>query len=113
MTAIGRLRVAPAEGRPSPSDRKFRSSVIESVIARVKRQIADLMLGAMFERCFPDALDTTVFPGTFAGRPDTFVITSDIDAMWLRDSSAQMHPYLRFAKQDKALANLLAGLVRR
>lgn len=102
-----------SKGRPAPSDRRFSSPAIESVIARVKKQISDPVLGAMFERCFANTLDTTVFPGTFAGQPDTFVITGDIDAMWLRDSSAQVHPYLRFARQDRALAALLQGLVRR
>ena len=100
-------------GRPAPADRRFSSPAIESVIARVKRQIADPVLASMFERCFPNTLDTTVFSGTFAGGPDTYVITGDIDAMWLRDSSAQVHPYLRFAKQDRALADMLQGLVRR
>jgi uncharacterized protein len=67
----------------------------------------------MFERCFPNTLDTTVSPGVFDGQPDTFVITGDIDAMWLRDSSAQVWPYLPFAKQDTRLASLLAGVIRR
>ncbi|MGC8551023.1 MAG: glycoside hydrolase family 125 protein [Acidobacteriaceae bacterium] len=87
--------------------------MIESVITRVKRQIPDPVLGAMFERCFPNTLDTTVFPGTLDGHADTFVITGDIDAMWQRDSSAQVHPYLPFAKQDPKLARLLQGVVRR
>lgn len=101
-----------ADGRPSPADRNFTSPVIELVIARVSRQISDPVLRAMFARCFPNTLDTTVFPGTRAGEPDTFVITGDIDAMWLRDSSAQAWPYLRFAKQDASLAMLLQGIVR-
>jgi meiotically up-regulated gene 157 (Mug157) protein len=67
----------------------------------------------MFERCFPNTLDTTVFQGVWNGLPDTFVITGDIDAMWLRDSSAQVWPYLPFAKEDKALGSLLEGIVRR
>lgn len=100
-------------GRPAPSDRKFTSPVINAVIARVKKQIPDPMLAAIFERCFPNTLDTTVFPGTRDGHPDTFVITGDIDAMWQRDSSAQVHPYLPFAKQDPGLARLLQGVVRR
>jgi meiotically up-regulated gene 157 (Mug157) protein len=102
-----------AEGRPNPSHRRYSSPAIESAIGSVQRQIADPVLGRMFERCLPNTLDTTVFLGTFAGRPDTFVITGDIDAMWLRDSSAQVWPYLRFAKQDKGLSTLLEGVVRR
>jgi uncharacterized protein len=102
-----------AKGRPAPSDRRFSSPVIESVITRVKRQIPDPVLATMFERCFPNTLDTTVFPGTRNGHPDTFVITGDIDAMWQRDSSAQVHPYLPFAKQDPRLASLIEGVVRR
>jgi hypothetical protein len=101
------------ESRASLADRKFSSPAIESFIAGLQRQIADPTLRAMFERCFPNTLDTTVFPGTWEGLPDTFVITGDIDAMWLRDSSAQVWPYLPFAKQDKRLADLLEGLVRR
>ena len=100
-------------GRPRLADRKFSSPVIESVIAKMRREIADPMLGEMFERCFPNTLDTTVLPGEWNGHPDTFVITGDIDAMWLRDSSAQVWPYLPFATQDKRLAILLEGIVRR
>ena len=102
-----------AQGRPQPADRNFTSPAIEEVIDRVRGQMADPVLAAMFARCFPNTLDTTVFPGTHAGQPDTFVITGDIDAMWLRDSSAQVWPYLPFARQDKKLAALLSGIVRR
>src|SRR5579859_2241400 len=94
-------------GRPAPSDRRFSSPAIEAVIARMKQRIADPMLGMMFERCFPNTLDTTVFPETLEGKPDTYVITGDIDAMWLRDSSAQVWPYIQFATQDPRLASLL------
>jgi len=79
----------------------------------MKRRIADPMLSAMFERCFPNTLDTTVFPETLEGKPDTFVITGDIDAMWLRDSSAQVWPYVQFASKDPSLAALLEGVIRR
>ncbi|MGA8531102.1 MAG: glycoside hydrolase family 125 protein, partial [Acidobacteriaceae bacterium] len=102
-----------AEGRPVPADRHFSSPAIEEVIDRIRGQVADPILGAMFTRCFPNTLDTTVFPGTRNGQPDTFVITGDIDAMWVRDSSAQVWPYLPFAKRDKSLAAVLAGIVRR
>jgi meiotically up-regulated gene 157 (Mug157) protein len=42
-----------------------------------------------------------------------FVITGDIPAMWLRDSTTQMTPYLRFVADDPALAELLWAVVRR
>ena len=50
----------------------------------------------MFENCFPNTLDTTVNFSILNGKPDTFVITGDIDAMWLRDSSARYGIYASF-----------------
>lgn len=67
----------------------------------------------MFENCFPNTLDTTVQFKMSDGRPDTFVITVDIDAMWLRDSSAQVWPYLPLTKTDKPLKQLIAGVINR
>jgi hypothetical protein len=71
------------------------------------------MLAAMFQNCFPNTLDTTVQPGQFDGKPDTAVLTGDIDAMWLRDSSAQVWPYLPLLREDDALRALIEGVVRR
>jgi len=99
--------------RPAPGDRRFTSQAIEESIASVKRQIADPALQVLFENCFPNTLDTTVHSGVFEGEPDTFIVTGDIDAMWLRDSSAQVWPYLRFARKDERLRALLEGIVRR
>ena len=67
----------------------------------------------MFANCFPNTLDTTVEPGQFEGKPDTAVITGDIPAMWLRDSSAQVWPYLPLAAKDEPLRALLEGVIRR
>ncbi len=80
---------------------------------RVGAQIADPQLRLIFTNCLPNTLDTTVFPGTSDGKPDTFVITGDIDAMWLRDSSAQVWPYLPFCRLDPALARLIEGVIHR
>lgn len=100
-------------GRPPVADRRFISPAIEAAIGALQKKIADPMLSAMFERCFPNTLDTTVHPGIFEGKPDTYVVTGDIDAMWLRDSAAQVRPYLRFCRQDLRLSTLIEGLVRR
>jgi hypothetical protein len=67
----------------------------------------------MFTNCFPNTLDTTVEVGEFEGKPDTAVITGDIPAMWLRDSSAQVWPYLPLAAKDAPLRRLLEGVIRR
>ncbi|WP_130617657.1 glycoside hydrolase family 125 protein [Dyella amyloliquefaciens] len=102
-----------ASQRPPVGKRKFVSRAVEQQLAAVKAGIADPKLAWMFENCYPNTLDTTVELGTLDGKPDTFVITGDINAMWLRDSSAQVSPYLSLAKQDPALQRLFRGLIRR
>lgn len=99
--------------RPPLSKRKFTSPAVESLIARTKVKIGDPELAWIFENCYPNTLDTTVQLGTLRGKPDTFVVTGDIDAMWLRDSSAQVQPYLPLARQDKGLQRLFRGLIHR
>ena len=99
--------------RPPVDKRNFVSDAVDAKIAEVKKTIADPELGWLFENCFPNTLDTTVRAGTLDGKPDTFVITGDINAMWLRDSSAQVWPYLPLSKSDAKLKTLLAGVIRR
>ena len=99
--------------RPSKAKRNFTSPVIEDTIKKVKSAIDDPELAWMFENCFPNTLDTTVNFQMKNGRPDTFVITGDIEAMWLRDSSAQVHHYLPFANDDENLKKLIAGVINR
>ncbi|MGG5359514.1 MULTISPECIES: glycoside hydrolase family 125 protein [unclassified Enterococcus] len=43
----------------------------------------------------------------------TFLLTGDIPAMWLRDSTAQVRPYLVLAKEDEDLGNMICGLIRK
>jgi meiotically up-regulated gene 157 (Mug157) protein len=104
---------AAATGRPPEADRKFSSPAVERFLNETSRQIGDPELASLFHNCFPNTLDTTVQPGTFGGKPDTVVLTGDIPAMWLRDSSAQVWPYLPLARQDPALRRLLEGVIRR
>ena len=102
--------------RPAPEDRKFVSPAVEEVILEMRGTIADPELAWLFENCYPNTLDTTVDfqeRGGENGEPDTFVITGDIDAMWLRDSAAQVWPYLPLARRDPHLRRLLAGVIHR
>ncbi|MGI6634831.1 MAG: glycoside hydrolase family 125 protein [Christensenellales bacterium] len=61
----------------------------------------------MFEQCFMNTLDTTV---QWDGE-NTFVITGDIPAMWLRDSTAQVLHYLRFADVP-GVRDIIRGLIK-
>ena len=99
--------------RPALKDRNFVSKAVEETIVKVKSAIADPELAWLFENCFPNTLDTTVKFNMVDGKPDTFVITGDINAMWLRDSTAQVWPYLPLTKDDADLKQLVAGVINR
>ena len=99
--------------RPPLAQRKFSSKAVEATIAQIKSQLPNKELGWLFENCFPNTLDTTVDHETINGQPDTYVITGDIDAMWLRDSTAQVWPYLPLMKDDPALQTLIKGVINR
>ena len=99
--------------RPEPSARKFRSKAVDAAIATVSAKIGDPELAWLFSNCLPNTLDTTVTFNNNAHQPDTVVVTGDIPAMWLRDSSAQVWPYLAFVSADADLALLVKGLIRR
>jgi uncharacterized protein len=98
------------------------------------RRAAALSLGVAFALGFcpvsADTLDISVGSGTrpiqietlfhelfadFFSESDgtTYVQTGDIPAMWLRDSSAQTIPYVRFAGQYSALHAAFAGVIER
>lgn len=99
--------------RPPKSERRFVSKAVEAEIARVKAKIADPELAWLFENCYPNTLDTTVRTGQVDGKPDAFIITGDIDAMWLRDSSAQLQTYVHLTPRDADLRRLFHGLIQR
>ena len=65
-------------------------------------------LAPLVSRCFLNTMETTVKQledGTY------FVITGDIPAMWLRDSTAQVKPYVKFAAGDEKLQEILEGII--
>ncbi len=79
----------------------------------MKRGIGDPELAWLFENCYPNTLDTTVRVSGDGTQLDTFIITGDIDAMWLRDSACQVWPYLPLAKDDGDLRRMYRGLIAR
>src|SRR5690348_6273273 len=82
--------------RPAPSARRFRSKAVDATIESIAAKMRDPELAWLFSNCLPNTLDTTVTFTNGPEGPDTVVVTGDIPAMWLRDSSAQVWPYLPF-----------------
>ena len=103
-----------ADRRPAPEKRLFRSEAVEAEIERVCGLLTNDRLRWMFRNCFPNTLDTTVhYREDAEGNPDTYVYTGDIPAMWLRDSGAQVWPYVQLCTADPALQKMIAGVIRR
>lgn len=67
-------------------------------------------VSAYFQQCFSNTYKTTLEPQY---DQSTFIITGDIPAMWLRDSTAQIRPYLVLAENDPEMLNLIAGVIKR
>ena len=98
--------------RPPVSQRTLSSSKIESIISGLAPYWKTKNLATLFANCLPNTLDTTVQIVT-SSPPDAFVITGDIDALWLRDSQNQVMPYLPYAPEDTVLQSLIIGLIAR
>ena len=75
---------------------------VKSVFAQENPRVGDL-----FENCITDTIQKTVH---ILEDGSVFVITGDIPAMWLRDSACQLMPFVRFAKTDEDIRDLLTGL---
>lgn len=84
----------------------------ERTVRRATQSVSDTdsRAGEYFERLFTDAADRALRP---LGDGTIFVETGDIPAMWLRDSTTQMLPYLHFVAEDALLGDTLAGVSRR
>jgi meiotically up-regulated gene 157 (Mug157) protein len=99
--------------RPPQEQRLFTSKAVEDLIQEVSKDVFDPEIRKMFERCFPNTLDTTVYFEEKDNQFDTYIVTGDIPAMWLRDSTYQVWPYISLVAQDETLQNLFRGLIRR
>lgn len=91
----------------------FSSDAVNKILKEVDDAIVSPDLKKMWKNCFPNTLQTTVEYNGNEENPDTFVITGDIDAMWLRDSTNQVLPYFPFAKEDPKLKAMLKGVLKR
>ena len=99
--------------RPDAKNSLFTSKAVDKEIQRITKMLKNQKLAWMFENCFPNTLDTTVRYRKTDGKDDTLVYTGDIHAMWLRDSGAQVWPYIQLANNDPELQAMLAGTIRR
>lgn len=93
----------------------------------MSEKIVDKDIARLFENAFPNTLDTTVrwhVDGTVKHKkskqtwdpeawkgPQSFIVTGDINAEWLRDSTNQLAQYQSLAKKDKAIHNLILGAI--
>ncbi|KAI5804587.1 hypothetical protein EDC01DRAFT_716088 [Geopyxis carbonaria] len=100
--------------RPAEQCRLFKSDAVEKKIKDFVSRMTDPALARLFENCFPNTLDTTVrwhLPADKAKDVQSFIVTGDINAQWLRDSTNQLTQYQSLAKEDPALKKLLLGAI--
>ncbi|PSN75054.1 hypothetical protein BS50DRAFT_31795 [Corynespora cassiicola Philippines] len=104
--------------RPTEQCRTFRSQGLEDVITRMESVIADPDLYRLFQNAYPNTLDTAIrwkgYAADDAKEELTFIITGDINAMWLRDSSNQMQSYLPLlnaSSDPNSIASLYRGTI--
>jgi meiotically up-regulated gene 157 (Mug157) protein len=110
--------------RPIPPCRTFYSQELEDTIERMKDVIVDPDLFRLFQNSWPSTLDTTIAwrgwsnSSTDGGEEEkeelTFVITGDIEAMWLRDSANQLQAYTSILKANSSfdsLASVFRGAI--
>lgn len=63
----------------------------------------------IFKNCFSNTLEKALIPT----EDGVFVLTGDIPAMWLRDSTAQVRPYIFLAKESDEIMEVLLGVIKR
>lgn len=103
---MGEMTTTTATSRPL-------DPAVESTLAAAAdrvRSVAGERIGAMVSAALRRTLTDTV---TIGADGTAFVITGDIPAMWMRDSTTQLTPYLRFLGECPPLADLVAAVVRR
>lgn len=105
-TPLGMDRHTPWRMNDRPRPPALPAGLVEERSAQVARAAGHALLGRMHTELMTDAWQRTLAP-TPEG---VFVRTGDIDAMWLRDSSMQMRPWLALARLDRGVAEVVAGV---
>ena len=86
------------------------SKVFDKVVQELESGITDPKLKKMAMASLLNTWETTTF---LMEDKTTYIITGDIKAMWLRDSSCQVEPYLHFADTDPYIKEVLLGLAQK
>ncbi|KAJ1809869.1 hypothetical protein LPJ56_004468 [Coemansia sp. RSA 2599] len=98
--------------RPPPECRTFSSPTIEAALHNITSYISDPDWRMLFANIFTNTLDTTVaWHDANETEPYTFLVTGDITAQWIRDSTNQILPYVPYAAMDDSIAALVMGLI--
>ena len=84
-------------------------NTIKNLAEEISSHIKDEKLKKLFYNCFINTIETTVI----YNENDTFIITGDIPAMWLRDSTSQIEHYLSFINKYPVLKEFFVGLINR
>ena len=84
-------------------------NIIKNLAEEISSHIKDEKLKKLFYNCFINTIETTVI----YNENDTFIITGDIPAMWLRDSTSQIEHYLPFINKYPVLKEFFVGLINR
>ena len=105
--------VQVSNARPAEQCRTFISPGVEAVIQNVTSRMTDPDLARLFENCFAACIDTVIqWKGnTATGEELCFIITGDINAMWLRDSAQSLHPYQSLIATSKDIASLFRATI--
>lgn len=84
-------------------------NTIKNLAEEISSHIKDEKLKKLFYNCFINTMETTVI----YNENNTFIITGDIPAMWLRDSTSQIEHYLQFIDKYPVLKEIFVGLINR
>ncbi|MDI6783090.1 MAG: glycoside hydrolase family 125 protein [bacterium] len=87
---------------------KLNSRKLDETLTAIK--LSDPELDTLFHRCFKMTWDETL---QVCSDGSVFVNTGDIPAMWLRDSAAQVYPYLLLCNEDAVLPVIIRGVITR